>query len=135
MCHLDNIVSLDVNHIGWEEDSLLCNLAKTKHEQEGEGVKMSWHIYANPANPYICPVIATALYLFSHPFILTNTSSSFVFTCSNQYKQYTQIWRKAITMKADSFKRVGVDVVGTASHLVWKGVVLMLHLVVLQLPL
>ena len=54
-----------------------------------------------------------ALYLFSHPSIITNTSSSFVFTGSNQYKQYTQILRKAIGMNADSFKRVGVDVHGT----------------------
>ena len=41
MCHADNLVSLNVNHIGWEDDLLLCNLAKAEHGQEGEGAKMS----------------------------------------------------------------------------------------------
>ena len=121
MCRADNLVSLNVNHIGWEDDSFLCNLAKSKHDQEGEGAKTPWHIYANPANPFICPVLAMALYIFSHPSILTNTSSSFLFTGNNQYKRYTQILRKAIMMDPDKFRRAGVDVDTTASHSVRKG--------------
>lgn len=122
MCRADNLVSLNVNHIGWEDDSMLCNLAKAKHDQEGEGAKTPWHIYANPSNPYVCPVLAMTLYVCSHPMVLTNTSSSFLFTGNNQYKRYTQLLRKAIIqMETIMFKRVGVDVERNVSHSVRKG--------------
>ena len=121
MCRADNLVSLNINHMGWEDDSLLCNLAKVKHDQEGEGTKTPWHIYANPSNPYICPILALALYIFSHPMVLTNSSRSFLFTGNNQYKRYTQILWKAIMMRAEMFKRAGVEIDTTASHSVRKG--------------
>ena len=103
MCRTDNLVSLNVAHVSWEDDSFLCNLAKSKHDQEDEGAKTLWHIYANPSNPYICPVLALALSLFSHPNILTNTSSSFLFTDNSQYKRYTSILRKTIGLHETKF--------------------------------
>ena len=84
MCRADNLVTLNLAHIGWEYDSFLCNLAKCKHDQEGKGATTPWHIYANPTNPFVCPILALGLYLFSHPELLTN-SLSFLFTGNHQY--------------------------------------------------
>ena len=121
MCRADNLVSLNIAHTGWEDDSFLCNLAKCKHDQEGEGSKTPWHIYANPTNPFVCPVLALGLYLFSHPALLTNTSSSFLFSGNSQYKRYTHILRKAIRMEETKFQRLGIDTDTTASHSIRKG--------------
>ena len=77
MCRANNLVNLNLTHIGWSDDSLLVCIAKAKHDQGGEGTKTTWHIYANPRNPFVCPVLALGLYLFSHPDLLTNNSFFF----------------------------------------------------------
>ena len=119
MCRADNLVNLNLAHIGWEDDSLLACIAKAKHDQEGEGAKIPWHIYANPSNPYICPVLALGLYLFSHPDLLSN--NSFLFTGNHQYRRYTQVLKRAIGLDVDNFRRVGVENESFGSHSLRKG--------------
>ena len=106
-------------HIGWEDDSLVVCIAKAKHDQEGEEAKTLWHIYANPANPYICPVLALGLYLFSHPGLLTD--NSFLLTRNHQYWRYTQVLKRAIGLDVDNFRRLGVQNELFGSHLLRKG--------------
>ena len=53
-----------MEHVGWEGDSLLVSTPKHKGDQEG--VKcFSRHLYANPLNPAICPVLALAVLTFT----------------------------------------------------------------------
>jgi len=54
---------LMMEHIGWEGDALLISTPKHKADQEGAKC-FSRHIYANPANPTICPVLALAVLVF-----------------------------------------------------------------------
>ena len=119
MCRADNLVNLNLAHIGWEDDSLLACIAKAKHDQEGEGAKTPWHIYANPSNPFICPVLALGLYLFTHPDLITN--QSFLFSGNHQYRRYTQTLKRAIGLDEDSFHRLGVEVSTFGSHSLRKG--------------
>ena len=119
MCRADNLVNLNLAHIGWEDDSLLSCIAKAKHDQEGEGAKTPWHIYANPCNPYVCPVLALGLYLFSHPGLLTN--NSFLFSGNHQYRWYTQVLKKAVSIDEENFRRVGVENETFGSHSLCKG--------------
>ena len=83
MCRADNLVNLNLSHIGWEDDLLVSCIAKAKHDQEGEGAKTPWHIYASPSNLFVCPVLALGLCLFTHPGLLTN-QSSFLFIGNHQ---------------------------------------------------
>ena len=119
MCRADNMVNLNLAHIGWEDDSLLSCIAKAKHDQEGEGAKTPWHIYANPSNPFVCPVLALGLYLFSHPDLLTN--ESFLFSGSHQYRRYTQVLKRALMLDESNFRRLGVEVGTFGSHSLRKG--------------
>ena len=120
MCRADNLVNLNLAHIGWEDDSLVSCIAKAKHDQEGEGAKTPWHIYANPSNPFVCPVLALGLYLFTHPDLLTN-QSSFLFTGNHQYRRYTQTLKRAIALEEDHFSRLGVELGSFGSHSLRKG--------------
>ena len=119
MCRADNLVNLNLAHIRWSDNSLLACIAKAKHDQEGEGAKTPWHIYANPCNPFVCPVLALGLYIFSHPDLLTN--NSFLFTGNNQYRRYTQVLKKAITLDEENFRRFGVEIEAFGSHSLRKG--------------
>jgi len=57
------VSNIMMEHVGWEGDSLL--ISTPKHKGDQEGVKcFSRHLYANPLNPVICPVLALAVLTF-----------------------------------------------------------------------
>ena len=60
--------SLRYNHIGWEADALTVTLCVTKSDQEGDNV-YTRHVYANPLDPLICPILHFGLKLLSTPFV------------------------------------------------------------------
>lgn len=119
MCRADNLVHLNLAHIGWEDDSLLICIAKAKHDQEGESAKTPWHLYANPSNPFVCPVLTLGLYIFSHSGLLTN--NSFLFSSNHQYCRYTQVLKRAVSLVEAKFKHVGVQNDTFGSHSLQKG--------------
>jgi hypothetical protein len=57
------VSSMMMEHIGWEGDALL--ISTPKHKGDQEGVKcFARHLYANPSDPAICPVLALAVITF-----------------------------------------------------------------------
>jgi hypothetical protein len=57
------VSSMMMEHIGWEGDALL--ITTPKHKGDQEGVKcFARHLYANPTNPALCPVLALAVVTF-----------------------------------------------------------------------
>jgi hypothetical protein len=65
MCRGDNTAELSIHNLGWYEDSLTVKFGKAKNDQSGEMSisKEEKHVYANPLNPEICPVLSLAVYL------------------------------------------------------------------------
>lgn len=58
-----SVANIRYDHIGWDVDALVINLGKTKGDQEGKN-SFPRHVYANPYNPEICPILGFALYMF-----------------------------------------------------------------------
>jgi hypothetical protein len=56
-----------LDHVEWENDSLLVKYGLQKGDQEGKTTRPK-HIHANPENPFICPILALAVYIFSMNF-------------------------------------------------------------------
>eukprot|EP00961_Rhodomonas_salina_P152706 2055160-Rhodomonas_salina.1 len=50
-------------HFG-QEDALTVHMFVKKHDQEGKDVALK-HVFVNQANPWICPVLALAVYIFT----------------------------------------------------------------------
>ena len=68
---------MNVNHVQWDNDSLVFYFSKTKGEKSGDKSGDTWHVYSNPKNPEFCPVLALEKCLLSHPEILNGKLSSF----------------------------------------------------------
>ena len=62
MKRAENCVDCKITHITFEGDSLVFQFAKSKSQQDGEEHIGPWHIYANPKEPFICPVLSLARY-------------------------------------------------------------------------
>jgi integrase len=59
----DSVNSLMLEHFDWKDDCLLVQ--EQGHKADKKGKTKYWkHIYANPLEPDLCPVLALAVYLF-----------------------------------------------------------------------
>lgn len=50
----------------WSEDSLLIYFSVMKNDQSGDRARDPRHVYANPTNPAVCPILALAIFLRLH---------------------------------------------------------------------
>lgn len=60
-----SIAGLMYDHIHWVNDSMVYKFPMHKGDQEGK-TAIPKHVYANPKNPAICPVLSFAVHLFSN---------------------------------------------------------------------
>jgi hypothetical protein len=59
-----SVAAMMMQHINWEGDALLITIPKSKADQEGNN-SFPRHLYANPLQPVICPVLALAVVVFT----------------------------------------------------------------------
>ena len=85
MACASNCMNFRLGHLEWRHDCLVFFFGKSKRDQTGENSDSPWHVYSNPCEPSICPVLALARYLFSFPDIAT--SNTILFPGSDQYSR------------------------------------------------
>ena len=66
MSRSDSVDNLTLHHIEWAEDCMLIEEQGGKCDQTGEK-KFKKHVYANPFEPAICPILAIAVNIFIRP--------------------------------------------------------------------
>ena len=86
MKRAENCVDAKINHIRFENDCLVFEFAKSKSLPDGGDHVGPWHVYANPHEPHMCPVLALAKYLFTNVGILSGKSP--LFEGESQYSRY-----------------------------------------------
>ena len=62
-----SVGDLMLQHLRWKNDCLTIVLPKHKRDQGGDQV-FDRHVYANPLQPSICPILSLAVYTFCKPF-------------------------------------------------------------------
>lgn len=86
MCRSKNTAEICMSHMRWIQDALGIVFGQQKNDQEGED-KDYRHVYANPLNPAICPILALAIYLLClAPF--SENSEGRLFPGSEQAKRF-----------------------------------------------
>jgi hypothetical protein len=119
----NTVATTMLEHISWEGDSLIVTTPKHKGDQEGAKC-FPRHVYANPLNPFICPVLALALLTFSKPFkhdfhIENEERKNFpLFEGTNIEGRFCEIFRttvKALNDNEESQLGAKKDVIGTHS--------------------
>ena len=117
-----------MEHVGWEGDSLLVSTPKHKGDQEG--VKcFSRHLYANPLNPAICPVLALAVLTFTRVLKHDPQQSSSstqpnyrIFDGEHSEQRFSEVLGRTISSLAVSdLPRLGGDKKQLGTHSVRKG--------------
>ncbi|KAH9114255.1 hypothetical protein AeMF1_011636, partial [Aphanomyces euteiches] len=119
MARAASVAAIRYDHISWEGDSMLIRFGKMKNDQEG---KMNWprHVYANPHEPAICPVLSLALAVFSRR-SLCEGASTLLFG-SNANETFATWLRLACSLFRDDMAAVGLNSADIGTHSFRKGV-------------
>ena len=121
MARAHMIADMDVAHIEWGQDSLIFFFGKSKRNQTGEDADRPFHVYSNPENPEVCPVLALATYLVAYPDVLR--TRGLLFPGSSQYSRFLKTFHATIEKHEDEFKSLGVSKGDLGSHSCRKGAI------------
>jgi len=118
MCRVGNAVSICKSHLQWSEDALLIYFAheKTDHTQSKPGDPR--HIYANPYQPAICPILSLGIF-----FLVVDVTSSaasktnYVFSGRNQYGRF----QKSLLTRYVEEEMLGHGLASFGTHSIRKG--------------
>ncbi|EGZ23676.1 hypothetical protein PHYSODRAFT_481341, partial [Phytophthora sojae] len=93
--------------------------AHMKNNQGGERPRDPRHIYANPLQPSICPIVALGLYWTVSNF----DGSDLLFPGNNQYERFRKCWLQLLSQDdvATELKRQGLDANELGTHSMRKG--------------
>lgn len=104
------------HHLSWSNDSLVIDLSKQKADQTGEKITPK-HLFANPYNPSICPILALALHVFSISFRPDNDDKDKLFP-ENSYNVFSSWLGEAIPKVI----QIGFQVSDYGTHSFRKGI-------------
>jgi hypothetical protein len=66
MCRASNCDDVLWQHVEWRGDALVIYFARSKTDQGGDKAKYPRHIYANPPQPQLCPILSLGIYMASY---------------------------------------------------------------------
>jgi hypothetical protein len=95
------VADILLEHISWQDDSLVVTIPMHKGDQEGSRCN-SKHVYANPTQPEICPILALALHAFTH----SQNKSAQLFEGTFQETRFSHLFQKLLTVLNEEDKRV-----------------------------
>jgi hypothetical protein len=134
MARSENVVHAHMFHITWEDDALVFRFVKSKGDQTGRNKDQAWHVYANPNNPAVCPVLGMACYIFANPGIfgaradiemeeIEGTSQHYgrLFPGAYQYERFMECMHRIIAKYPDDFFSLGISAGDLGSHSARKG--------------
>lgn len=115
MARSNCVFNLLWNNVGWEGDCLTIFYEKGKTNQEGDN-KVPRHIYANPEDPVICPILALGLKVCSEENITSNTFQIFPSgTADSSFSNWIKSVLSNLSEDEISLVNVPADRIGTHS--------------------
>ena len=115
MSRVGNAVSICKSHLQWSEDALLIFFAHEKTDQTQSKPGDPRHVYANPFQPAICPILSLGIF-----FLLIDVSvshSNFVFPGDSQYGRF----QKALMSRYADEDFLGHSLDSFGTHSIGKG--------------
>jgi hypothetical protein len=121
MARSKNVVHAHILDIEWNADALVFCFVKSKGDQTGRNSNQEWHVYANPHNPKICPVLALTCYIFSNPGMFSaaadkevvegggvGTQKGRLSPGGNQYNQFMDCLHRILAKYSKEFIALGI---------------------------
>lgn len=108
------------NYLTWDGDSLVARIPHQKNDQDGAKSADPKHIYANPLEPHICPILSLAILAFSTSYRLDG-SRALLFG-PNAANNFSKWMIGVLREHKDELARSGHDISELGTHSFHKGV-------------
>lgn len=115
----DSVETIMFPHMNWVEDCLTVEEQDHKGDQTGEE-KFGKHIYANPFQPEICPILATAILIFCSPDGSEFRQKLFSGTNSKD-RNHNLLWSMLRNLTSEELQVLGCNPNDIGSHSSRKG--------------
>ncbi|MGZ8926641.1 MAG: hypothetical protein ACXW2E_12335 [Nitrososphaeraceae archaeon] len=117
MARSNTVASIMLQHITWEDDSLVITTPKHKGDQEG-AYAFPKHIYANPLEPSICPILSLAILIFCRSFSCNNQ----LFTGKDQETRFSKLLQRVLhQLNENESNQLGSKIEDIGTHSARKG--------------
>ena len=121
MCRSNNTTTIHLHHLEWRNDSLAIYFAHMKNDQTGSRKRDPRHIYANPIDHEVCPILALGMYLNVYA-PSPNEKKTELFPGSSQYSRFAKHFDAFLGKHAELFQQeFGVNVKNIGVHSIRKG--------------
>ncbi|KAL7561466.1 hypothetical protein ACA910_010981 [Epithemia clementina (nom. ined.)] len=121
MCHARNTSLIQMSDLQWMAfDSVEIFFGHSKTDQLGENAKYPHHIFANPCNPLVCPVLALALY-FGCCFNTAQSADSLLFPGHLQHDHFKDQLDQCLIAHRDDVAVLGYQHGDIGTHSIRKG--------------
>lgn len=115
-----SVGTIMLDHLSWENDSLVVTTPKHKGDQEGNHCYPK-HVYANPDNPFICPILSMGIHFFSGGW-RRDGSKHLLFQGAANESRFSKWLRELVRKFKDSLEVIGVLSFDIGTHSFRKGV-------------
>jgi hypothetical protein len=112
-----SVSDLYFHHLSWETDALVIDMSKHKADQTGERITPK-HVYANPYQPAVCPILALALHVFSNAFRVDGVNKDKIFLSTGSY----DIFCKWFALALRALSNLGFQPEDFGTHSFRKGI-------------
>lgn len=120
MSRSESIETIMLQHIDWNEDALVIEEQGHKGDQAGAD-KFGKHVYANPKEPSICPILAIAVLLFCCPGRGMDGRQQ-LFSGPSSSERFGKVFRKLVDkLTEEELQEVGCKANELGTHSVRKG--------------
>ena len=110
----NNVGALHYSALTWSQDALVVAFAVMKNDRAGsKAEELSKHIYANPLMPYICPILALAIFISINGY----NPSGFLFTSHvAATDRFGKVFKKILTFLRVIHEYIDACLDDIASH-------------------
>lgn len=95
ICRSNNVPNISLNHMHWDNDAMQIFLIRMKNDQVGNLSGKPINVYANPVNPWICPILSLGIFLAVHP-TFGDSDRHHLLTGSSQDSRFEQLLKRFI---------------------------------------
>jgi hypothetical protein len=110
-CRVNNMTIVRLQDITWANcfDCFHINFAHSKTDQYGDESQYPRHIFANPSDPIVCPVLSLAMYFSSCFSGTTYSENSPLFPGSKQEHRFSRLLQRVLEEHQAEVNNLGFD--------------------------
>ncbi|KAL7557256.1 hypothetical protein ACA910_001220 [Epithemia clementina (nom. ined.)] len=128
MCCAKNTASIKMSNVRWINfDCFEIFFGHSKTDLLGDNAKYPCHLFANPNDPLVCPVVALSLY-FSCCFNTNQTSESSLFPGNLQHDHFKELLTQILAEHQEEVITLGYQDGDLGAHSICKGAITFISL-------